>query len=300
MFDRLAAYVRFVKMEHTLFSLPLLFSGAVLAAGHLPSLKLSWRIILAGFGARTAAFAFNRIIDRHIDKLNPRTVVRELPAGKMSLLEAWGVGFFGIMVYECAAWTIAPICFYLSPVPLAAFLLYPYLKRFTPLAHFGVGAADALAPLGGWMAVQKSFTNVGPALWLGAFTFFWVSGFDVIYSTMDEAFDRAQGLRSLPSHYGKKNALRISGILHALAFACLVMLYIQTLHSSLVTLLTLGRHRRFACFSSIACRTMLILPFSRSMPCLVLGFWDLSRPALEASYESGGRNFRRVRRCLRS
>src|SRR5205085_1674760 len=100
--------------------------------------------------------------------------------------------------------------------------------------------ADALAPLGGWMAVQKSFTNVGPALWLGAFTFFWVSGFDVIYATMDEAFDRQQRLHSVPARYGKEKALQISAILHVLAFGCLVVLYVQTLHASLITALTLG------------------------------------------------------------
>jgi len=240
MFDRLAAYVRFVKMEHTLFSLPLLFSGAILAAGHLPSPKLSLLIILAGFGARTAAFAFNRVIDRHIDRLNPRTSNRELPAGKMTLFEAWGVGIFGAVVYVWAAWAIAPICLYLSPIPLLAFILYPYLKRFTPLAHFGVGLADALAPLGGWVAAKQSFTDVGPALWLGAFTFFWVSGFDVIYATMDEAFDRAHGLQSIPTRFGKAKALRISGVLHILAFGCLVMLYAQTLRASLITILTLA------------------------------------------------------------
>src|SRR5450755_4175006 len=102
MFDRLAAYSRFVKMEHTLFSLPLLFSGAMLVAGRLPSWRLSGLIILAGFGARTAAFAFNRLIDRHIDRLNPRTANRELPAGKMSVAEAWGVGVFGMSVYVWA------------------------------------------------------------------------------------------------------------------------------------------------------------------------------------------------------
>jgi len=240
MFDRLAAYIRFVKMEHTLFSLPLLFSGAILAGGGLPSWKLSGLIMLAGFGARTAAFAFNRVIDRHIDRLNPRTAGRELPVGKMSVKEAWGVGLFGMAVYLGAAWAIAPICFFLSPVPLAIFLVYPYMKRITPLAHFGVGAADALAPLGGWMAVQKSFAHVGPALWLGAFTFFWVSGFDVIYATMDEAFDRSQGLLSLPARYGREKALRISAVLHAAAFGCLVVLYVQTLHSSLLTCLTLA------------------------------------------------------------
>jgi 4-hydroxybenzoate polyprenyltransferase len=240
MFDRLAGYSRFVKMEHTLFSLPLLFSGAFLAGGRLPSWRLSGLIILAGFGARTAAFAFNRVIDRHSDRLNPRTAGRELPSGRMTFLEAWGVGVLGAVVYVWAAAQIAPICLYLSPVPLAIFLLYPYLKRFTALAHFGIGLADALAPLGGWLAVRQSFTDVGPALWLGAFTFFWVSGFDVIYATMDEAFDRAHGLYSFPVRLGKGKALNISALLHVLAFGCLVALYGSAFRPSPVALWTLA------------------------------------------------------------
>jgi len=239
-FTRLGHYSRFVKLEHTLFSLPLLFSGAYLALGRFPDMSLAILIIVAGFGARTAAFAFNRVIDRHIDRLNPRTSTRELPAGKMTRVEAWGVGVFGAIVYVIAAWKIAPICLYLSPIPLLVFLIYPYLKRVTPFAHFGVGIADALAPLGGWMAAQKSFTHVAPALWLGAFTFFWVSGFDVIYATLDEAFDRAKGLQSLPSRYGKKVALRMSGVLHVAAFGCLVTLYAQTFVRSWLALLTLS------------------------------------------------------------
>jgi 4-hydroxybenzoate polyprenyltransferase len=242
MFGRLEAYSRFVKLEHTLFSLPLLFSGAILAIGRLPSGRLSALIILAGMGARTAAFAFNRVIDRHIDRLNPRTSGRELPAGKMTLAEAWGVGLFGAAVYVAAAWAIAPICFYLSPVPLAVFIGYPYLKRYTPWAHLGIGAADALAPLGGWLAAKQSFTGVAPALWLGAFTFFWVSGFDVIYATMDESFDRAQGLYSLPAQYGKRTALHISAVLHWLAFTSLAVLYASYLRTSaaLATLAAIG------------------------------------------------------------
>jgi 4-hydroxybenzoate polyprenyltransferase len=112
----------------------------------------------------------------------------------------------------------------------------------TPLAHFGVGLADAFAPLGGWLAVRQCFTDIGPALWLGAFTFFWVSGFDVIYATMDEDFDRAQGLQSLPSRYGTPRALRISGTLHVLAFGCLCALYAVYLRTpvALVTLIAIG------------------------------------------------------------
>ena len=242
MFGRLASYSRFVKVEHTLFSLPLLFSGALLAAGRLPSLRLSSLILLAGFGARTAAFALNRLIDQHLDRLNPRTAGRELPAGKMSLGEAWGIGIFGVALYIAAAAAIAPICLYLSPVPLVVFAGYPYLKRFTPWAHLGIGAADALGPLGAWPAVRQSFTGVGPALWLGAFTFFWVSGFDVIYATMDESFDRAQGLHSLPARYGRTTALQISGVLHVLAFLSLAILYGLYFRTTVafLTLATLG------------------------------------------------------------
>ncbi|MFA5974704.1 MAG: UbiA-like polyprenyltransferase [Elusimicrobiota bacterium] len=237
--QRLLAYGRLVKVEHTLFSIPLLFSGAVLAAGHLPSWSLSVLILFAGFGARTAAFALNRIIDRHIDKLNPRTAGRELPKGSLTVAEAWGVGVFGTLLYGVAAWFIAPICFYLSPLPLVVFVLYPYLKRVSWMAHFGVGLADALAPLGGWIAVTQSLHPVWPGLWLGLFTFFWVSGFDIIYSTMDETFDREHGLHSLPVRVGSEDALLVSGVFHMVAFWALVALYKYYFHST-TAFLTLG------------------------------------------------------------
>lgn len=240
--NRLRTYARFVKLEHTVFSLPLLLAGALLASGQLPSLKVIGLIFLAGFGARTAAFAINRIADRHFDKLNPRTAIRELPKGSMTLAEGIGVGLFGTFVYLLAAWWIAPICLLLSPLPLAAFALYPFMKRFTSLAHFGVGLADAFAPLGGWMAVKQSLSNPWPGLLLGLFTFFWVSGFDIIYSTMDEAFDRSQGLHSLPARWGAPRALQISAALHIAAFGVLVFLYAMSFHSlaALVTLFAIG------------------------------------------------------------
>jgi len=239
---RLAHYSRFIKVEHTLFSIPLLFSGAVLAAGGWPSGRLLAWILVAGTGARTAAFAANRMIDRHIDRLNPRTATRELPAGIMSLVEACGVGAAGIAFYLIAAWKIAPICLYLSPIPLAIFVVYPYLKRFTALAHFGIGLAVAMAPLGGWMAVVKGWRPLASGLWLGLFTFFWVSGFDIIYATLDETFDRERGLYSLPACYGKRKALAASSLLHAAAFGSLIILYIGWLRSgaALVTLFAVG------------------------------------------------------------
>src|SRR5205807_1795235 len=123
--NRLLSYSRFVKAEHTLFSVPLIFSGAVLAGRRLPSWPL-WGLMLgAGFGARTAAFALNRIIDRQIDARNPRTATRELPRGAMGLAEAWGVFLGGLVIYLACAGAIAPICLYFSPLPLGVFAIYP-------------------------------------------------------------------------------------------------------------------------------------------------------------------------------
>lgn len=222
---RAATWARFVKIEHTLFSLPMLFAGAWLAAGGFPGFRVLFLIVMAGTGARIVALALNRIIDRAIDARNPRTAGRELPRGAMSLAEAWGVTVFGLALYLAAAFGIAPICGWLSPVPLGVFVLYPYLKRFTPLAHLGVGLGLAVAPLGAWMAVRQSFAGCGPALWLGAFTLFWVAGFDVIYATQDEEFDRRAGLFSLPSRLGTDGALRVAAGFHLAAFAALAVLF---------------------------------------------------------------------------
>ena len=222
---RLATYARFVKIEHTLFSLPMLFAGACLAARGFPGFRILGLIVLAGTGARIVALALNRIIDRRIDGRNPRTAVRELPQGAMSLAEAAWVTAAGLALYLAAAWFIAPICALLSPLPLAIFVLYPTMKRFTPLAHLGVGAGLAVAPLGAWMAVRQTFAGCAPALWLGAFTLFWVAGFDIIYATQDEAFDRAAGLYSLPAWLGAERALRVAAAFHLVAFGALAVLF---------------------------------------------------------------------------
>lgn len=248
---RLATYARFVKIEHTLFSLPMLFAGACLATRGFPGWRLLALIVLAGTGARIVALALNRIIDRAIDGRNPRTAIRELPRGSMSLREALLVTGAGLLLYLAAAWLIAPICALLSPIPLAIFVLYPTMKRFTPLAHLGVGAGLAVAPLGAWMAVRQGFAGCAPALWLGAFTLFWVAGFDVIYATQDEAFDRAAGLHSLPAWLGTERALAVAAFFHLVAFGALATLFWGWLRTPLagvllgvVGLLLALEHRR--------------------------------------------------------
>ena len=219
---RIKSITDFVKIEHTLFSLPLIFAGVFLASPKPPSLKLIVLILTAALGARTTALALNRIIDRHIDKRNPRTTDRELPSGRMPLGGAFAILISSLVLYEFSAKLISNFCFHLSPIPLAIFILYPYMKRFTPFAHFGVGFGLSMAPLGGWFAVKNSADGILPGLMLSLFMVFWATGFDVIYSTLDEAFDRGENLYSFTSRFGRKRALTISAYLHILSFIVLI------------------------------------------------------------------------------
>jgi 4-hydroxybenzoate polyprenyltransferase len=238
-FDRLKTYSRFVKIEHTLFSFPMLLSGALLARG-----VLTWQVVLlilaAGTGARTAALGLNRILDRTIDAKNPRTANRELPSGQMKLAEGIAITGAGIVVYLVAAYLISPRCLALSPIPLAIFLLYPLMKRFTIWAHLGVGAALAMGPLGAWFAVQLDFASYPRIVLFCCFTFLWVAGFDIIYATLDVDFDRGEGLRSLPARFGKRRALAISLAFHVVAFALLCVLYLTIMTGPLAALMLLA------------------------------------------------------------
>jgi 4-hydroxybenzoate polyprenyltransferase len=225
MLERLLTYRHFIKIEHTLFSFPLLLSGALLARDQSLTLRTFLLILLAGTGARTTALTLNRILDRAIDRANPRTAERELPRGAMTTAEAWLITAIGTITYLGAAYLISPRCLLLAPLPLIVFALYPLAKRVTMWAHLGVGLGLSMAPLGAWYAVSLSFRDMEPALVLGLFTFFWVSGFDIIYSTLDEEHDREVGLHSLPAQLGKEKALGISLAFHLAAFLCLVILY---------------------------------------------------------------------------
>jgi 4-hydroxybenzoate polyprenyltransferase len=227
-------YFSFVKIEHTLFSLPLIYSGVLLAAGDaLPPWSTLILVLTAATGARTAAFALNRIIDRKIDARNPRTAARDLPTGRITLWEASWVLVAGLALYFGSAWLLSRFCFLLSPVPLAVFVIYPTMKRYTPLAHFGVGLGLAMGPLGGWFAMSPSLENLFAPAVLSLFTLFWVAGFDIIYATLDEEFDRRESLYSFPARFGRERALRYSALFHLIAFALLVVLFLHSLRSLL-------------------------------------------------------------------
>jgi len=237
--DRLKIYASFIKLEHTLFSLPLIFAGTLLALHRRPGARLSVLILFAAIGARVMAMSLNRLVDVEIDARNPRTQRRELPRGAMRRGEAWAVVIAAGLLYVAAAASLGPVCLTLSPIPVALFVGYPYLKRFTTLAHFGLGLAWSMAPLGGWLAASHSLANMSEVGWLWLFSVLWVAGFDIIYATMDEAFDRASELHSLPARLGTAAALQVASACHALAFLALVMLW-RTQALSLAALAWLG------------------------------------------------------------
>lgn len=222
---RLGDYARFVRLSHTLFSLPLVIAGMMIGAGGWPPGRGVALILVAAFGARISALALNRIIDRHIDAMNPRTAIRELPSGRLTVGQAWGVVLLGLALYVAAAALLGRLTLLLSPIPFVVFAGYPYLKRITPLCHFGVGLGLALSPLGGWVAVTQSLDGIGAVLPLALFGLFWVTGFDLIYATLDTAFDAACGIHSLPVALGRDGALRVSFWLHLTAVLCLLALW---------------------------------------------------------------------------
>ena len=220
--ERLRTYASFVRLEHTLFSLPLILAGVFSAPGSAMSPGRWLGVGIAAVAARTAALSLNRLIDWRLDALNPRTQGRELPAGRMRPAEAWALLIGSAAAYLLACVWLGPWYLAVAPIPLAVFAVYPYLKRFTPYCHFGVGAALALSPLAGYAAAHPELHHLEPALWLAGFALSWVSGFDIIYATLDERSDRQHRVRSMVTFLGKARALRLSAGLHMMAFLCLV------------------------------------------------------------------------------
>lgn len=214
-----------IKFEHTLFALPFAFLGAVLAADGLPT---PWQILwitAAMVGARSAAMTFNRIVDRDIDKQNPRTASRELPSGKLSVGFAWTFFFVAVALFLFAAYSLNWLTFALSPVALLSILGYSFAKRFTAFAHVLLGWALAISPTAAWIAVRGTIDSEVPLL-LSIVVLMWTAGFDVLYACQDFEFDRANGLRSIPARFGIGNSLWIARLFHLQAFVVLVLLYL--------------------------------------------------------------------------
>ena len=212
---RLKNYSQLVKFEHTIFALPFALIGFFFALENENS-DLSFRllilVLLCMIFARNSAMGFNRFLDRNFDKLNPRTAIREIPAG---ILKANSVLYFVLIntvLFIVATWFINPLCFYLSPVALFVILFYSYTKRFTPLCHFVLSLGLAIAPMGAYLAVAGKFDYL--PLLLSLVVFFWVSGFDIIYALQDEDFDKDLKLKSIPALLGKQKALNLAKIIH--------------------------------------------------------------------------------------
>lgn len=221
---RLGAYANFVKVAHTVFSLPFAFVGVAAASRVRPVTVRTVLLVIAAFGAaRFAAMGFNRIADRRLDELNPRTAGRELPARRLSLVEAWVLVIAMAGAFVVAAWLLNPLCLALSPVALAWVTVYSYSKRFTSLSHLWLGVGMAIAPVGGYLAVTGEWSTPWWVIVLLALVVTcWGGGFDVLYSLQDERFDREHGLKSLTVAIGPAKAIVAARSLHAAAAGALV------------------------------------------------------------------------------
>ena len=214
-------YLALIKFEHTLFALPLALIGLLVAADGQPSLSVVVWVLVAMVAARSAAMAFNRLIDRKYDATNPRTADRHLPSGAVSVRGAGWLIVGSSLLFIFAAARLNPLCLAFSPVALAVILGYSTTKRFTAWSHLVLGLALAIAPVGAWLAVTGRFAAF--PLWIAAGVLFWVAGFDTIYGCQDIDFDRRTGLHSLAARFGVAQALRLSRLFHSLAIVCLAV-----------------------------------------------------------------------------
>lgn len=242
-------YLSLVKFSHTIFAMPFALIGFFLGLNYYLFEQRKFRpgephfampawipitfeiniysiiflfvlVIVCMITARSAAMAFNRYLDAHFDAKNPRTAIREIPAGIISRESALRFVIINCIIFIAATFFINHICFFLSPVALFVILFYSYTKRFTPLCHLVLGVGLSLAPIGAYLAVTGKF-NLLPILF--SFTvLFWVSGFDIIYALQDEEFDKSQQLHSIPAALGKAKALRVSELLHVLSAVCVI------------------------------------------------------------------------------
>ncbi|WP_274651649.1 UbiA-like polyprenyltransferase [Paenibacillus humicola] len=227
MIRKIGIFLEMIKFEHTIFALPFAFMGALLGAVVMEKRLPAWSeigwIVLAMVGARTAAMGLNRLIDRVIDKKNPRTRNRAIPSGLLGVGEVVLFIAVSFLVLLYAAWRLNPICIKLMPVAVFMLVIYSYTKRFTWACHLVLGLTIGLAPLGGWIAVTGAFDL--PAWLLYVSVAFWLAGFDIIYATQDFEFDRKEGVHSIPARFGIAKALWISRAFHAVTSAGFLTLF---------------------------------------------------------------------------
>jgi 4-hydroxybenzoate polyprenyltransferase len=219
----IAVYGRMIKFSHSIFAMPFALASAVLASRVVP---VTWTtialIVVCMVLARSFAMGVNRIVDRRFDAMNPRTAIREIPSGQMSVGAATAITAAAAVLFVLATIALNPVCAMLSPVALLVVGGYSYAKRFTAFVHLWLGVALGIAPVAAWIAVTGT---VAPAAWvLAAAVMTWVAGFDILYSLQDEEFDRGQGLRSIPVALGQVGALWVSGGLHVGTVALLAAL----------------------------------------------------------------------------
>jgi 4-hydroxybenzoate polyprenyltransferase len=222
---RVKAFLKLVAIEHSVFALPFAYLAALVAMYRGGGGAQWWKLLLitvAMVAGRTFAMAANRILDRRIDALNPRTANRELVTGAVSVRTAWtGAGVSLVFLFGAAA-LLNPLCLLLSPLAVAPLVVYPYGKRFTDFPHAILALAQAVAPVGAWLAVTGTFAGSGPAWVLAAAVGLWIGGFDLIYACQDAQVDREIGVRSTPARFGVRAALHASTVTHVVTFGLFV------------------------------------------------------------------------------
>ena len=217
---RPALFARLVKVEHSVYALPFAYAGAVLSQQRIPSWSTLVWITIAMVAARSAAMALNRLIDAGIDSRNPRTAGRELPTGSLSRAEVVAFTVASLAILVASTFFLSPPCRYLWPIVVAAFIVYPYTKRYTWFCHYALGLTDGLAPAAAWVAVSGHIA-LSPVLLFVAVGL-WVGGFDVIYAIFDLDFDRQEGIHSLPVKIGWRRSLLVAALSHLAAVGLLV------------------------------------------------------------------------------
>ncbi len=229
--SKILNYGRLIRFSHTVFAMPFALASVALAwPNHPVTLRMIIWIVVAMVAARSAAMGFNRLADRKLDALNPRTRGWELPQGKVRFWEAALLTALCSLVFIYAAYQLNPLCFALSPVALAIIFFYSLTKRFTWTSHLFLGLALSLAPMGAWLAVTgapERFSELLTPFWLGLAVLFWLAGFDVIYALQDHDFDRTHGLYSIPVRFGVARGLQLSSLFHSLTVFFLALVGIS-------------------------------------------------------------------------